>query len=147
MAEKAAQRARARLRDTGAEPGDGLGEDTDFESILGLASAKRLICRACRSPVTADEHRIEIEGRHVHRRTNPAGIDFEFGCFDEAFGVVALGQATEEFTWFAGHTWRYSECMYCGEHLGWLFEGDGSRFYGLILDRLDEETSEAGPAA
>ncbi len=144
MVEESDPRSGDRLRDAGAVPGDDLGEDTDFESILGLASAKRLICRACRSPVTADEHRIEIEGSHVHCRTNPAGIDFEFGCFDEAFGTVAIGQATAEFTWFAAHTWRYVTCMYCGEHLGWLFEGEDSRFYGLILDRLDEESSEAG---
>jgi hypothetical protein len=124
-----------------------VGEDTELESILGLASAKRLICRACRSPITANEHRIEIEGSHVHLRTNPAGVDFELGCFDEAFGTVTVGPATTEHAWFGGHTWRYCACMYCGEHLGWLFEGEASRFYGLILDRLDEEISEAGPEA
>ena len=134
-----------RLRDSGVFPEGIPGDDTEIESILGMASSKRLICRVCRSPVTADENRIEIEGSHVHHRTNPAGVDFEFGCFDVASGTVSIGEATAEHTWFEGHTWRYSTCMFCGEHLGWLFEGEGSRFYGLILERLEEETSEAGP--
>ncbi len=114
-----------------------LGEDPDVDSILGLSSDGRLLCAACGAPVTAEEHRIAIEGRHVHRRTNPAGFEFEFGCFREAPGAIAVGAATLEHTWFAGWSWRASVCRGCGSHLGWLFEGGGSGFQGLILDRLE----------
>ena len=121
-----------------------LGEAPDVESVLGLSSERRLLCAACGEPVTADEHRVNIEGRHVHRRTNPAGFEFEFGCFREASGAVAVGSATMEHTWFAGWTWRASICRSCGFHLGWLFESGGSSFQGLILDRLEAEESKTG---
>ena len=128
-----------RLRESRRAPG-GLGEDPDVDFILGLSSDGRLLCAACGEPVTAEEHRIDIEGRHVHRRTNPAGFEFELGCFREAPGAVAAGEATMEHTWFAGWAWRLSICRGCGFHLGCLFESGGSSFLGLILDRLETES-------
>ena len=110
-----------------------------MDSILERSRARRLLCRACAQPITADEHRVAIEGRHIHRRTNPSGFEFEFGCFCTAPGAVAVGAATEEHTWFAGLAWRFSVCGRCGFHLGWLFEGGGASFHGLILNRLEEE--------
>ena len=47
------------------------------------ASQPRLLCRSCGSSVTTQAEAIAIDGQQVHRRTNPAGIDFEFGCTDE----------------------------------------------------------------
>jgi hypothetical protein len=32
-------------------------------------------------------------------------------------------------------------CSACGEHLGWLFRGEGHVFHGLVLDRLVEVES------
>ncbi len=87
-----------------------------------------------------------VEGRSVHRRANPVGFEFEFGCFGRAPGAVAAGEATAEHSWFAGFTWRYSLCRGCGKHLGWLFESVGTSFHGLILDRLESEKPEKDPS-
>jgi len=103
-----------------------------------------LRCRHCRKEVTAEDDRVVVEGGHVHRRTNPAGIEFEFGCFLVAPGAQVVGEPTFEHSWFAGCAWSYSLCRGCGTHLGWHFEGRDPAFQGLILDRLEvEETPEA----
>jgi hypothetical protein len=121
-----------------------LGDDPELEQLIRPASERRLLCRRCGAAVTSDDHRISIGGRHVHRRVNPAGIEFEFGCFDEAPGAVVAGQPVAEFSWFPGYTWAYSLCWQCGAHLGWLFEGRDPRFHGLVLNRLEEEKPETG---
>lgn len=119
------------------------GEDPDFESLLDTSSGRRLCCRVCRHHVADDGDRIDVAGRHVHRRINPAGFEFEFGCFGEAPGAAAVGEPTAEHSWFAGYVWTYSICGRCGAHLGWFFEGRDPAFHGLILDRLEaEEPSE-----
>lgn len=87
--------------------------------------------------VASDGDRIDVEGRHVHRRINPAGFEFEFGCFDEARGTAVVGEPTAAHSWFAGYAWVYSICGRCGAHLGWFFEGRDPRFFGLILARLE----------
>ncbi len=129
------------LRESRRAPGD-LGADPEVEDVLALSSGRRLLCAVCAEPITGDQHRTAIEGRHVHRRTNPVGFEFEFGCFADAPGALAAGPTTAEHTWFAGFTWRFSICRACGSHLGWLFEGSGTGFHGLILDRLEVEKPE-----
>lgn len=108
-------------------------DSEDFEE-------RRLVCRYCRHEVTRDAARVEIEGRHVHRRTNPAGIDFEFACFAAAPGAAQVGEATDEHSWFAGYRWRFAVCARCGSHLGWFFEGRSPAFWGLITRRLVDES-------
>lgn len=92
----------------------------------------------CGEPITSRAHQTTVAGSHVHHRTNPAGVTFEFGCFSAAPGVAVVGPATDEHSWFAGCVWSFALCGGCTEHLGWLFEG-AERFYGLILDRLVDE--------
>jgi hypothetical protein len=106
------------------------------------AFGRRLLCRNCGSPVTTEAERIAIDGHHVHHRTNPAGIEFEFGCFVSAPGAETAGEPTREFSWFAGYSWIYSLCRACATHLGWHFEGSGPSFHALILDRLVREDTE-----
>jgi hypothetical protein len=78
-----------------------------------------------------------VDGRHAHRRSNPFGITFDFWCFDAAGGALSVGRPTTEHTWFPGHAWSFALCGGCGEHLGWLFEGEAPpRFFGLVCDRL-----------
>lgn len=125
-------------RTTPRKPGGTKG-DPDFEADLRFFSARRLRCRSCRHVVASDDDRIEVEGRHVHRRINPAGIDFEFGCFDAGVAVTVVGESTSEFSWFSGYTWAFSICSSCGSHLGWFFEGQDPRFHGLILNALKIE--------
>ncbi len=133
-----AENLRFELRRSRRPPGH-LGKDPDAEDFLAMGSGRRLLCAACRDPITTDEQRITIDGRHAHLRTNPAGFDFEFGCFSEAPGAAAAGEAIAEHSWFAGFRWRFSICRGCGCHLGWRFESGSSSFHGLILDRLEAE--------
>lgn len=103
---------------------------------------KKIRCRSCEHIITDDSQRISIADSHAHNRTNPNGIDYDFLCFNNAPGCSAFGQATYEYSWFAGHQWQVVVCNGCGEHLGWFFSGE-SFFYGLITGRLicDEDRS------
>ena len=102
---------------------------------------KRLFCALCRYPVTHEDERVPVNGRHEHTCTNPAGHTFGIGCFREAPGCGAIGEATEAHTWFKGYAWRIAICAGCEHHLGWRFQASADYFFGLILDRL---TSAAG---
>jgi hypothetical protein len=98
-----------------------------------------ILCRDCLHPITRPSDRVSIEGRHAHTFANPHGIVFEIGCFRRAPGCGAIGPASSDFTWFAGHRWRVCICAACLVHLGWVFlPAVGDVFYGLILERLRE---------
>lgn len=97
--------------------------------------ARCYFCAACTTKVAREEAAIEVAGTHRHRFTNPAGVTFELGCFREAACRVD-GEPTLEHTWFAGCAWSYALCFNCRAHLGWRYEGAGTRFFGLIVDRL-----------
>lgn len=122
-----------RRRENGEEPGR---PETRVRAGTRHRSPRALLCAACGTPVTSDEDRIAMAGRHEHRCVNPHGILFHIGCFRSAPGCRVWGAATTEFTWFPGFAWRYAECKNCGVHLGWLYEGEAESFFGLILARL-----------
>lgn len=101
---------------------------------------KRLCCAACGWPITTEHQRIAVRGRHQHRFRNPHGLVFEIGCFAAASGCGHAGEATEEWTWFAGYSWQIAVCGGCGAHLGWRYRNRaGEGFYGLILKNLAPE--------
>ncbi len=104
---------------------------------------KRLFCAVCRHPVTHQEERIEVNGRHAHTCTNPYGFTYTFGCFREAPGCVAHGEATAEHSWFRGYAWQIALCAHCNNHLGWRFDSSGDHFYGLILQRLTSHPGQS----
>jgi hypothetical protein len=123
-----------------------IDDQPGLDSGLGGVSGRRLLCALCGRLITSDAHRIEVAGSHSHDRTNPYGIRFHFWCFDAAPGARTAGRPTSEHTWFAGHAWSFALCGGCGEHLGWLFEGEApARFFALICDRL--EVDESSPPA
>jgi hypothetical protein len=95
-----------------------------------------LFCALCRHPTTHQDERIEVNGRHEHRCTNPAGYTFAIGCFHEAGGCIGIGTATEAHTWFKSYAWKIALCASCERHLGWRFVASADYFHGLILDRL-----------
>ena len=109
-------------------------QQTSPESVDEEAD-KKLRCRICEQIVTDEGQRIAVAGQHRHVRTNPSGMEYDFGCFQQAPGCAGIGESSPEHTWFAGHQWQIGICTGCGEHLGWLFKGEGT-FYGLIIDRL-----------
>ena len=117
-------------------------EPTDLQTLATpkrkqQRAAKRLLCAACANPVTGRDLRVEESGAHQHTFTNPAGFTFTIGCFSDAPGCAQSGVYTYEWSWFAGHEWRYAHCRQCQAHLGWHFRGV-DHFFGLILDRLVE---------
>ncbi len=95
-----------------------------------------IVCRACGFAVCHPDDAITVSGAHRHTFANPHGIVFEIGCFRNAPGCTRVGEASDDFTWFAGYRWRIAICAGCHRHLGWRFEGTGDSFHGLILDRL-----------
>lgn len=120
------------------DPQSGKKRRKNIETRLAEKSKKekRLFCSACRHPVTHQDERISIQGNHEHRCTNPHGIAYHIGCFRDAGGCVPIGEATAEFTWFAGYAWRIAVCAHCQAHLGWRFQSGGNYFHGLIVARL-----------
>ena len=102
---------------------------------------ERLFCALCGHPITHQDERIKVNGRHEHTCTNPGGHTFGIGCFHEAGGCTTIGEATTAHTWFEGYAWQVAICASCEHHLGWRFHGPADYFHGLILDRL---TSVAG---
>lgn len=119
----------------------------DFEPAIRTSEGRRLLCRLCRLPITSDAERTSVEGNHVHQRTNPFGLEFEIACFRGAPGAAAVGEATLEHTWFAGHTWEIAVCRGCSEHLGWRFQASASSFFGLIRNRLESEEVPDGASS
>ena len=98
---------------------------------------KRLRCKSCGEPITREQERISVLGKHDHVCTNPSGIRFHIGCFAQVTSCTPIGEPTKEFTWFSGYAWRVVLCKKCHEHLGWSFQSDGGdQFHGLILNRL-----------
>lgn len=110
-----------------------------LDQALRIEAQPSLFCSACLSLITDEKSAIEIDGTHRHTCTNPAGLTFTIGCFDEAPGCTQAGAPTGEFTWFPGYRWSIALCIRCRKHLGWVFLGSADRFYGLILSELIEK--------
>lgn len=125
---------RGALQRSGTSPEE-LAERS-LEGELEEESRRALRCRACGATVTSESEWISVDGKRVHRRVNPYGFEFEFGCFRQAPGARREGSPTAEHTWFPGFAWVLSLCGTCGAHLGWHFEGAGPPFHALILAAL-----------
>ena len=98
-----------------------------------------ILCRQCHQAITKPVDRIAMQGSHRHTFANPHGIVFEIGCFRSVKGCGYAGAASDDFSWFAGYSWRVCFCSMCLTHLGWMFSlKGGDSFHGLILDRLIE---------
>ncbi|GAB4263724.1 MAG: hypothetical protein Kow0092_14860 [Deferrisomatales bacterium] len=108
------------------------------------ATGGRLLCRVCATPITDLSQRLAPAGAFVHRKVNPAGVEFTFGCFRSARGAAVTGSPTWGHSWFVGYAWSFALCRGCAVHLGWFYEGSEPSFFGLILDRLVPEDPSAG---
>jgi len=118
------------------------GDTTTFEKEAEDPSPEEeeyILCRQCHQAITKPAERIAMQGSHRHTFANPHGIVFEIGCFRNAKGCGYAGAASDDFSWFAGYSWRVCFCNLCLTHLGWMFSlKGGDIFHGLILDRLIE---------
>ncbi len=118
-------------------PDQGPTPEGATEDDTAVKDERRVLCRECLHPVTREEDRTDVHGAHQHTFANPSGIVFTIGCFRSADGCGAAGSPSDEFTWFAGFSWRVAVCAACLAHLGWLFSSaSGATFWGLILDHL-----------
>ena len=95
-----------------------------------------IFCRTCAHRISSDNDRIAVNGSHTHTFFNPAGLVFELGCFRRAPGCLVSSEASNQFTWFAGYSWRPAFCARCAGHLGWRFEKVDHAFFSLILANL-----------
>jgi len=126
-------------------PVDGPGEEGATTTLEKEAKdqlpeeEEYILCRQCRQAITKPAERIAMQGSHRHTFANPLGVVFEIGCFRSAKGCGYAGAASDDFSWFAGYSWRVCFCSMCLTHLGWIFiQKGGDIFHGLILDRLIE---------
>jgi hypothetical protein len=103
-----------------------------------------LVCCGCGCRVAQARARIEVNLEHAHAFINPSGVIYRVGCFATAPGVLAWGEPTHYYSWFAGFAWQVAACRGCGEHLGWAYQGSGPGFVALILDRLVERPDARG---
>jgi hypothetical protein len=102
-----------------------------------LEQEEHIRCRQCRNIIASPEDRITVQGAHRHTFANPHGIVFEIGCFKAVKGCGHVGEPSDEFSWFAGYSWRVAVCFICLTHLGWRFTAhEKESFHGLIIDRL-----------
>lgn len=97
---------------------------------------KALLCKLCGNRITMAAQAIEVNDGHHHTFFNPAGIIYEIRCFSSAEGCLQYGPFSDEFTWFAGYSWRLALCTSCSVHMGWYFSSGEAGFYGLISKNL-----------
>lgn len=113
------------------------GERPSTEFDEALSPEDWLVCARCEHGVTREAWAIPVNGDHLHTVFNPAGHLFRVRCFSNAPGAAVAGEPTDHFTWFKGYVWRFALCAGCGEHLGWVYDGDaGDRFFGLVAPKL-----------
>jgi len=105
-------------------------EDTDNQDDV-------LRCAHCRHIITRRNQAITVAGGHEHTFVNPAGLVFTVRLFRHAPGCHWQGKPSREFSWFPSYVWRLALCGNCGNHLGWLFQGE-DEFIALIAVAIKE---------
>jgi hypothetical protein len=108
------------------------------QSSLDDGPRRVLACANCQRVITSTRQRAEMNGAHEHVFVNPDNQRFRIGCFSDAQGLLRVGPASLEFTWFAGYSWQSEICAGCRDFLGWLYRKGDHRFHGLVLDALIE---------
>lgn len=122
------------LREMAPAAGSNTAETSEPEK--DEADRGGIFCRRCGWRITEESSRITVNGLHHHTFFNPAGLLFELGCFRYAPGCLVHGEASGDFSWFAGYLWRVALCGQCSAHLGWRFENQQSTFFSLIIPHL-----------
>ncbi len=122
----------------GVEEKKDASEDTDLLD-RGPGDDILVFCRSCMAIISNAGEKINVNGSHVHTFANPHGLVFDIGCYNAAPGCAYSQQASDEFTWFKGYSWRIAVCRACMAHLGWLFISGQSNFTGLSLEAIIEQ--------
>jgi hypothetical protein len=112
-------------------------ENARSEEIEEIDDPQRAyFCAACSHPITREAHVLEVGGKRDHVQMNPHGHVFHFRTFQRAPGAKVVGPGETDWSWFSGTAWHFASCGRCGAHLGWAFSGQGSLFFGLIVQKL-----------
>jgi cereblon len=105
----------------------------------------RYLCRGCRAQISDGAAVFSPSGGPpVQVFTNPGGLVCQVLTLMRANGLMFLGPATSEYTWFPGYAWRIALCTQCTNHLGWRYEALAAGaspldFFGLLVTALIEE--------
>jgi|AGTN01.3.fsa_nt_gi hypothetical protein len=120
-------------------PRDATGLVTDGHVHEGPGGVA-YFCARCGAFMTRAGFGMRMNGEHEHVVFNPAGQVFRILCFKDAPGAVAVGNASDRFTWFRGFTWRIALCRTCDIQVGWMYESGGAPavFFGLMRSMLVE---------
>jgi hypothetical protein len=118
---------------------DRQGLDPKLKEIVEETDRDFIYCGTCSNVLARSSDRIDIGGSHDHHFSNPFGIRFHVGCFAQALGCTISSDPVAADTWFAGYQWQIASCADCRAHLGWYFDRAEEYFYGLILDRIQND--------
>lgn len=110
----------------------------DLDELSDFEKAELLHCRHCQRAITAENFRIQINGAHQHRFSNPSQQVYDVCCFQWAPGSSIYGEATRQHSWFADYRWQFAHCEECAAHLGWYYEHDRHSFFALIPRSLQD---------
>ena len=102
---------------------------------------KSYVCKRCEVEITDSRALFCMRSNSVEQVfPNPLGMMRVILTARAAKSLHLSGDATVEFTWFAGYAWRVAYCASCMSHLGWSYEGEEEPpvFYGLLKDALAE---------
>ena len=112
-------------------------EDLDSEDVEDTESALR--CASCDTVISHTHHLFHRDEHGIY--ANPQGHVFEIVTVSSVENLQTHGQATTEFTWFAGYAWQIVSCGTCRRHLGWCFlavhsDTQPAVFWGLLRNQL-----------
>lgn len=126
-----------------------LGRSPEHDDAASAANERsRYLCRSCRSPISDAAAAFSPSGGPaVQLFTNPGGLVCQVLTLSRASGLVFVGPATTEYTWFAGYAWRVALCAHCMRHLGWRYEAVAAGaspldFFGLLVTAIIEERAQ-----
>ncbi|KAK9843691.1 hypothetical protein WJX81_002577 [Elliptochloris bilobata] len=89
-------------------------------SLLALRAPLR--CVTCSAQIAKQDDVVEVSDEGAGALfVNNHGSLYDLLTLRVAYGVSLRGEATEEYTWFPGYSWRLAYCRGCSAHLGWLF--------------------------
>ena len=116
-------------------------EDAEPQDVdeVETEDQRLLICRACGQELADEEALVSIAGGATVRQfVNPAGVMHEVITVVGAHDIRDHGEGTEDFSWFAGWAWRFTDCGSCQAFVGWCLEAvdpglQPPRFHGLRL--------------
>ena len=126
------------------EDGGADADKADEREESGLQERGRIVCARCKHEVSSPAC-IAPVAPHPARRvvSNPAGVLFEIITVTDAWGLLSVGAASTEFSWFEDTRWTVVCCGGCGAHLGWHFaslhDATDPPFFGLIVGAVVEE--------